>query len=288
MSTLAFGLSKINIIDYHKLNQNYLQQNVFYKYHLELSESDIHQRCYKPSLGIKVHFVKNLDSTVTEPIILIDNNKIKREGLGANIVSFRNNGREIMKPFIYTRLFIDKNIEMQYVNKLFKELRKVNMRKVSFAVVPKQREYNIQFYRNRVFKMKLHPLDEDIPLIKKVIKIADSLSNIIEIKQSNSGQTFINKKLVTDTQIEEHLQKLMELKPDYVIKYYINDEVHFANYLKIHIALRKIINEFRELYAQRIYGKHYYSLSREITRKVKGKYPIKIIDITSEIKEYIK
>jgi len=287
MSTLAFGLSKINIIDYHKLNQNYLQQNAFYKYHLELPESDIHQRINKHSLSIKIHFVKNLDSTIDKPIILVDNYPIELKHVGVYLVTFKNCRREEEKPFVISHIYIDKDIEMQHVNKLIKELRKVNMLKVAFAVVPKNRKYNVQFYRNLVFKMKLHPLD-DASMIKETIKIANSFSNIIEIKQNNSGQTFINNELIADAQIKEHLQKLMEQKPDYIIKYEINDEVHFADYLKIHIVLRKIINEFRELYAQRTYGKSFYSLSREERRKVRDKYPTRIIDITSEMKALIK
>jgi biopolymer transport protein ExbD len=298
MSIMAFALSKFNLIDYHKINKVYFDSDPYAKYDLQLPESDIYNKIgYDNKFFIdKIYLVK--DKHQDKAIIVFENKVIPLKELANALVQTNNCRREEEKSlatfkFLIDKniqmttyqLFIDKDIQMATVNRLKSEIAKTGISRIVYAVLPKNRKYDPRYYKHYTINKKLQSAAND-STATDLNKKLNAYANKIVIEQSNSGDTYINDTLIDNAKIKQKLNELITKNKDYVVKYYINDNINYADYLKINAYIIDIIAKLRNEYAQTAYQKFYKSLERDERKIVKAKIPLNIFEICSSAEKY--
>ncbi len=118
LSVIAFGLSKINLIDYKAINQNYLAKNIHYNYKLELPETSNCERLFRRSLIEDIYVVKSKNQNETKPFIIVENKKIDLYELKEKIIDWKSIRNEYEIPHMVYQLHIDKTIKMDFINQI--------------------------------------------------------------------------------------------------------------------------------------------------------------------------
>jgi len=121
----------------------------------------------------------------------------------------------------------------------------------------------------------------------KTIKDLNKVQNIIEIKQTEFDNV-INDTLVKTNRIKSTIKRLIQQNSDYIIKFYVNDNVAFSNYFKVLLSLKEAVNELRNVYSEKKFFKQYDLLDYEEATEVRQKFPFRIFEITTELKEIIE
>lgn len=276
LSLFAFILSRINFIDYKAINQICLQKNIIYTYNINLPESDwteIENRDFKE----KRIYLVNENS---EPILIIDNEKIKIEKINEAI--FRSyDDIEIIETLMQTyKLVISQEQKMEAVNKLKAELSKAGIRRIAYAVIPSRIKYDKRYYRDSEIRLFL-PYTTSENFIDHY-NDAHLFENIIEIETSDNKNFIVNKRLLSDKNLKLHLKRIIIENPDYIFKYNIKDNNTFSEYIKTYSFLKETIQELREDYSINKYKMGYTLLDEHIKIKINEKYPFRIIEITED------
>nr|WP_320119527.1 hypothetical protein [uncultured Marinifilum sp.] len=287
ISIIAFGLSRINLIDYKAINHNYLAKNIHNNYSLELPETNSYERLFQRSLIENIYVVKSKSQNENEPFIVVENKKIDLNELNDKIMDWQSVRSEYEIPHMVYQLHIDKTIKMGFVNQLKNELAKSGVTRIAYAVVPINPEYDIRYYKDFSFQTWLPNWYSDWFNPKEIYDDINRTRNIIEIKQGTSGKCFINDKTVENDKIKQILKHLITNDLDYIIKFHVNDSVEFSDYFRVISYSREVINELRNEYSKETYSEQFDWLDFEKEKEVKRKYPLRIFELTTDFKKMI-
>lgn len=281
----AFGISKINLIDYQALNHKILKKNIHYSYNLDLPETNSFETNYRRSLTNSIYLVepKNAQDH-SEPSIVIDNKRIELEKLSAKIEEWRSNTNEYERDRMVYRFYIHSPIKMGFVHKVRNELTRSGVSKIAYAVVPMNTLYKKRFDQNFSFPMILpRSIIEGLDPFPIYPDITD-FPNIINITQSESGCT-INDTLVNSNRIKNTIKQLIEQNSDYLIKLQVDDNVAFSDYFKILSFTREAVDDLRNAYSEEKYSKQFDELSSKEWQEVSTKFPFRIRETTVDLKQ---
>jgi biopolymer transport protein ExbD len=287
ISIIAFGLSRINLIDYKTINQNYLVKNIHHNYRLELPETNSCERLFRRSLIENIYVVKSKNQNETEPLIIVENKKIDLYELKDKIMDWQSMRGEYDKYHMIYQLHIDKTIKMEFINQVKTELAKSGGTRIAYAVVPKNPEYDIRFYKDYSFQTQIPNWHSDWFLLKDIYNDINSFQNIININQSISGECFINDKPVENDKIKQILRHLITNDTDYIIKFHVNDSVRFSDYFRVVSYSREVVNELRNEYSKETYSEQFDWLDYENGEEVKRKYPLRLFELKTDFKKMI-
>lgn len=288
ISIVAFGLSRINLIDYKAINQSYLEKNIHHNYILELPETNSYERLYRRSLIEDIYMVKSKNPNKKEPLIIVENNKADLNKLEEIIIHWQSMRSEYDIPHMVYQLHIDKTIKMGFINQLKNELAKSGGTRIAYAVVPRNPEYDIWYYKDFSFQTRIPNWHSDWFNPKEIFDDVIRFQNIIEINQSASGNCFINDEPVEKEKIKQTIKHLITNDSDYIIKFHVNDSVEFSDYFRVVSYSREVINELRNEYSKETYSEQFDWLDYEKMEEVKGKYPLRIFELTTDFKKMIK
>ncbi len=286
ISIIAFGLSRINLIDYKAINHNYLAKNIHNNYRLELPETNSYERLFRRSLIENIYVVKSKNQNENEPFIVVENKKIDLNELKDKIMDWQSMRSEYEIPHMVYQLHIDKTIKMGFVNQLKNELAKSGVTRISYAIVPINPVYDIRYYKDFSFQTWL-PNWSDWFNPKEIYDDINRTRNIIEIKQGTSRKCFINDKTVENDKIKQILKHLITNDLDYIIKFHVNDSVEFSDYFRVISYSREVINELRNEYSKETYSEQFDWLDFKKEKEVKRKYPLRIFELTTDFKKMI-
>jgi len=236
VTVLSFGLSNLNVVNYRKTNESILSKCVFTKYKLELPESNIYRKAERRSLIQNIYIVETKDKTESDnSIIVIDNKEVQFNELGKNITYIRETFDEHERPLINYMLHIHREIKMDFIYKTKSELSKYGVYRISYAVVPKNLEYDRRYYQELSFGYRLLP-EKDIfgkNLLLDMKNRLDACENIIEIESDVSNRIFVNKNLTEYSNLKKELKTLVEKNTDYIFKVYIHESNSFSMYFQV-------------------------------------------------------
>lgn len=287
ISIIAFGISRINLIDYKKFNQIFLEKNTYYNYNFELSETNNYKQLYWPYIE-KIYLVeRKTEQANYEPLILIGNKEIALEKLQEKVLELYSLRREHDIPFVACRLYIHKSIKMGFVNQVKNELIKTGASRIDYAVTPINREYDKRYYHDYSVRMALPEWQADLKEAKSVYKDLVNFKNIIEVKKSESGY-LINDSLIKVNQVKDILREFIQQNSDYVIKLNVDDDLIVSDYIGVSSNIRAVINELRDEYSEKKFSKQYDFLSNDEMIEVIDKFPQAIFEMTTELKEIIE
>jgi len=282
VSGVSVVLSRIDVIDYKKINALVLQNNIFENYHLEVPKSDAYiipddhsSPFFKRIKNIYVVTTKSAPDS-DKPLIIIDGEELTFEGVEEKLMEWIRLKIDLTE--ITIRLVIHANIKMEVVNKVKEKISKAFIPKIAYAVTPLNPEFDHRYYRNLSISASL-PIVNELIDTRLDLSIAN-YSNIIKINQSEGEYCLFNDSLTEITHLKGLIKSKIYENPDYLIKLYVNDNLSFSDYIKILSSYREAVDELRKEFAMiRFHGKAYDDLGYHELREVKGKYPDNMIEL---------
>lgn len=289
VSTIAFGLSKVNLIDYKSTNNIALQKNISLKYNLEVPESNCYEiKLENHYLTKDVYVVRNKQIENSIPQIFINNEEVTLKGLGLKILDFQSSVDETEINLCTYHLHIDKTIKMSFLNELKKEMANVNALRIAYAIVPTNAQYDKRYYKDYTFKIRLPKYDfENYNLLDRY-KGLDEFENVIEIRNTDSGEFKINGITYSVESIKQVIKEDIIKNPNYIVKFYINDNVDFSVYFSVMSKTKEAVDELRNEYSLLTHSKSFDNLNDEQTNETIKKYGFRVFEITSEMKKQLE
>ena len=289
VSTIAFGLSKVNLIDYKSINNIALQKNILFKYTLEVPESNCYEsKLENRSLTKDIYVVRNKQYENSTPKIFIDNQEVTIKGLGLKILEFKNSVNEFDVNLCVYKLYIDKTIKMGFVNDLKNEMAKINALKIAYAIVPTNAQYDKRYYKDYTFRVRLPNYNSENNSLLNIYKETTEFENIIEIENTDSSEYKINGKSYLVENIKQTLKEKIKWNPNYVVRFIINDNIDFSAYFNIISKTKEAVNELRNEYAFTNYSTEFENLEVEQMDRTIEKYEFRFFEITNEFKKKLE
>lgn len=288
LSVMAFGLSRVNLIDYKAINQTVLKKNIGYNYDLELPESSCYEMLYRQNLIENIYLVNEKESPDNSaPILVVDDEEITLEMLHTKIQEWRSMRNEIDRQYIICQLHIHKTVKMEFVNQLKNKLSNIGAVKIAYAVWPNNRKLDKKCYHNFAFPIKLPDWSNESLSLKEAYEDTYTYQNIIDMKLLDNG-CFINDSLVKFDQVKVLVKRQISQNTDYIIRYFVDDCIVFSDYYRVLSSIKEAINELRNEYAERTYFKQYDLLGYEEQNEVRQKFPFRIFELTTGFKKRIE
>ncbi len=289
VSTIAFGLSKVNLIDYKSINNIALQKNIPLKYDLEVPESNCYEiELENRSLTKDIYVVKNKQEENSIPQIFIDNQKVNLKGLGLKIREFQSSVNEYDIYSCAYHLYIDKTIKMDFLNELKKEMSIIDALKIAYAIVPTNVQYDKRYYKDYTFRFRFPKYDSENYSILDRYKELNKFENIIEIKNTDSGEFKVNGITYSIGSLKQIIKENINRNPNYIVKFYINENVDFSGYFNVISKIKEAVDELRNEYSLVAYLKDFENLETEQMNETIEKYSFRIFEITNEMKKQLK
>jgi hypothetical protein len=279
ISVLAFALSRVNVIDYQRLNQIFLDKNINQKYDVNLAEVET----FKPNLETfelthfylmsDIHIVRALNPEVSDtPLILIDGKEVTFDDLEPALLQVLN--RPYQSSLGQFRLFIDELIPMSYISRLKEAITTVGENNVVYAVIPKVRVYDKRYY-NECFifwdfteQKKYENADLESFELLSVGFVKDSVQ--------------INAMTYARNQFYAAMKSQIEKHDNYLIALTVDDKMNCSDYIFVLSEIKRALATVRNDYAV----KHYETeirlwwwegpLEREISKII----PLRMIEIS--------
>lgn len=277
LSILAFGLSRINLIDYNAINEICLRKNIVHSYQIDLPKS-VWTEKWRDNRNEKRIYVASENS---KPIFIIDNKQVELDSLIYVSSDWKDEYEDAGIAFVKCKLYISQEQKMSVVNELKSELSKCGIRRITYAVIPAETEYDNRYYRDSEIRTLIPPYRSKTDLIEDYNK-SHLFENIIEI-ESREGNLSLNGKLSFTGEFELQIKESIKGNSDYIFKHRIKNNCKYSEYIRIYSLLRKIIVELREEYAMCKYGDELDYLDYEPMKEVYEKYPLRLIEVTEEL-----
>ncbi len=281
LSVSSFGLSRINLIDYKSINKIVLQKNTPSKYNLELPKTNSFKKGHRYFKNIYIVESKN-QGFKPKPKVVIDNQEFDFNGIKDQIAYWQSKkSKWEIRSMVY-RLHIHKTINMKFINKLKKELAINGVQRIAYAVIPIYYEFDSRFDQGFSFKWRLFNWDSGLYNPKEILNHPNKIQNIIVVKQDDSGNRIVNDVELGEEQFKLNIKGLMKQDHNYIIPYFINDNVNFTEYLGVLTIIKDVVNELRNEYSVKTYSKQFDSLNNVDRKLVRKQYPLSIIEIPKE------
>jgi len=279
---LGFGMSKINLIDYKTLNANLLNRNPIHKYNIHLPQSSQFVMDVDESLILNIYMAVSPDSISQKfPVIIVDGKEIPMDELHNSIGKWVDDIPTYKLKKAYYRLVIDKNIRMEYVNKVKIEIAHGGVRRLSYAVWPENPEYEIRHYNNYSFIMRnsyLYFYHADIPPPPNYSPFK-RLYNDINIKAINLEFTEVNENRIGNDSLANCLSQLLDFNHKSRMVFYYDSTLSFSEYFKIIEATRVAVYQLRNKKSMEDYGVSFDKIDFESQNNLQRKYPWILIDM---------
>ena len=286
VSTVSFGLSKVNLIDYKTLNNIALQNNIQLKYNLVVPEANCCEGKFENrSLTKVIYVVRNKQLANSTPQIFVDNQEVALNDLGLKILEFQRNLNEYEVYLCTYHLYIDKTINMKFVNELKNEMAKVNALKVAFAFVPPNARYDKRYYKNYTLRYRLAKNDS-FSMLESYKGLSD-FENIIEVSNTDAGEFVVNGKPILVENLKQEMKELINRNPNYYVKFYINNNVDFSVYFNLISKTKEAVDALRNEYSTLSFSKNFDDLNDEEMSETVNKYGFRIFEITNEMKKQL-
>jgi hypothetical protein len=274
---LAFALSKINLVDYQKINQICFEKNIEQKYKLELAEIEALDYFY-PYRGSDIYLVRHQSDTAEfeNPLIFFNGNELSFDDLEQNILFYLEKWYDHPRLFRFP-LYIDKSIKMSFVNRLKEIMASVEIGTVGYAAIPKNGEFDKRYYSNYSNYYSVWRL-----ISKKTYKQASlegfegfELLSVCYVNDSLK----INDITCTTKDFNLKLIQQIETHDNYLLLFSVDDEMIFDDYIFVFSEFRRAVNTLRNEYAIKYYSTEFENLDFEKDSIIRNKIPLRLIEI---------
>jgi biopolymer transport protein ExbD len=278
ISLLALALSKVELINYQAIDENYRKQNVFLNYDLDLVESDFYEGLSRSRLFKSVYLVHKKGRS--GPILIMDGKELAIPEFRQEILQWKSEQADYLMGLYACRLFIDRSIKMAFVDEVKAALSISGINRIAFAVVPKEREYDKRYYLNKVFLIRI-PLyygDNDSLAPSPpppIFEESQHFDNVVEVINDEPAQFRLNEKKLNASELKEGFKAMIRKNSNYALQLKVDDAVTFEQYFAVLAALKFAVEELRLEYAQQKFQQDYDELDYEQRNKVEEKLPFR-------------
>lgn len=277
---LSFGLSRIELVDYQKINASYAKYNLEKKYKLEYPESRISTLPGYWSLreyvyvGFHTPHVKD-----DQPVIVVDYEEITLDELSKTIRKWQSERDEIVRRHLQIILNIDRDVPLKMIKQIEDILANKGIRQVSYRVFrsgkpgcgsPPPYVFVHKFIRH----MPVLP-----PGFEKYVNAVYHSDRPVKIMINDKGDVFLDDKIIAVHSLVPRMVRIMEKNPDFSILYYPSEKTTFGSYFMVLSDIRLAFREVRDEYSMSKFGKPYDELLEEYQfEDVQEKFPFRMIE----------
>ncbi len=165
------------------------------------------------------------------------------------------------KPYITTRIYADKSIDMSRIKYLTKTLRELNMLKIAYAIVPDNDTSPLQSHAATIVQT-LPPIDVDKIKREELDAVKDKVFTLNANDNLNSQKS--------------KLKRFMANTPEYIINLEWSDNNSYNQYIKITDMIYSVVFGFRNSYALNEYNTGYHKLPANLQKNVRKKFPMRL------------
>jgi biopolymer transport protein ExbD len=283
LAMVALGLSRINLLDYKGINHQLLQKNIHYTYGLDLPASNVYNK-HNSYFVKNIYLVKNKEATQTDEVLIVaDHQELSLEKLKIHIKNWQDSRPDYeLRKMVY-RLHIDQSVPMKDVNALQRTLSQLDCNKIAYAVVPLYPEYDLRYYYDLSFDLRLPYYNFIRMHSAKILEDINKIPNCVEVKIRN-GAYIVNDTLYQAEQLKRKIKSLIVYNTDYIIQLHVDDQDSFASYFRILTTTKEVVYDLRDEYASKEYEKPYADLELEEMSLIRKRYPYSIFKLTEAFK----
>jgi hypothetical protein len=221
-------------------------------------------------------------------IIWVDGEEIELEDIEDKILEWRGQLSEADQPKLTVRLSVHSGVEMGLVNKVKDELSRSFALKIAYAVAPIKSDLDSRFYRNHSIIAKLRPTSGPFFEPEEYINSINSIENPIVIRHTSYSDSILyNKELMHIEQFSARLKMDISGNPNYLIKYYFEDSVDYANYISIISTVKLCVEELRDSYSLKHYSLNFdelewHDLYWDKASEIKKRFHYRLLEVNED------
>ena len=277
---LAFFLSRVNLVDYRKINNSYLKYNLEKRYELDYPESEVYTKTYRWSLGesIYIGYPKN-HSSEDNPVIIADYEEVPIEHIESILQNWRLERDLFDHRFMYITLHIDNDVPLHFIKDIETKIANSGILRIFYRVI--SNDYTTCENSGPLLfpKTLLKDIEGSPPGLHLIINSAYSRERVIDVETNQDGQILIDGIVIEKENVVSAIKQILIDSPEYSILYYPSLDLTFGGYFKTYKNLRVAIEQLRDVYSQKLFGKDYQELiQREQLIEVKERFPMLIIE----------
>ena len=277
VSALAFGMSRINLVDYKSLENAFLSRNVPHVYGLDLPATDAGLKMEHANLTKNVYLVQSNDST--HPLIIVDGQTVDLQMLPEVMVEWRSCYNEADVPLLFCRLNVDKSLKMKDVDEVRQALADMRFYRIQYAVVPRNPELDSRYYTFLSLPLRMPVRFVDTSYYQETLDMLNESFHQINVSQNASRDYLINGVSVRGEDCKAELKQLMLQDPDYVIRFKVADDMLYGDYMVIVTSAFEALNELKDEYAMEKYSRHLEQVcSDEEVKDVNEHFPFRFFE----------
>ena len=268
LSVFSLGLSRTNLVNQVAFQNKMERESIYTKYGFELPQSvyfePTYQRYYAHDLKLVVDSSK---PSVT--VLLSDHQEIPISYLYQELVKHSSKFHEAERSKVFARLFIDKRVRIDFVEKVKRSIAKAGVSKIYYMVVPENPEFDVRFYHGLGIPSQVLVYDYfepgspelGIPPPPGVYK--EPQMTVSSIKIQIDSDSLDLKRLV------DRLAHLKREQPYQIIRYNYNPQDPFWKYLNMLSATFEATNIVREeVFSTRVDSNMNYYEKEELREKI--------------------
>lgn len=279
VTILAFGMSRINVFDYEKLENTFLSRNVYHSYGLELPETDVVEKVEHASLCQNVYLVLSKDEADTTALLVVDGETVDLKGLSEKMEAWRSCHNEADIPLLTCRLNIDKKVKMKDVEEVLQVLADIRLYRISYAVVPRHHELDVRYYYFLSFPTMRMPVRiYGDSIYQQWVEGVGEIPNQIIVTSLGAETYDVNGTLVEGTECKSIFKDLIQQDLNYIIRFKVDDEMLYGDYITVMASVMEALNDLKEEYAMERYMKHWTQLSPDEEEEVYYRFPFRFFE----------
>lgn len=275
---IAFGISKINLIDYKELNEISLRKNVAHNYKLELPESDVFDAGTRVMLTKNVYLAMPKNQEGTEPYLIVDGVEVKMSALPALLEDWQSGFYDLDKQLLACRVCVDKSVKMKYVMRLKQQMARANVYRIYYAVVSRNPEYDVRYYNWLSFNTRIPSCYKDPELYREFCDRTSEFPNRIELSCKSSEILEINGKSYDIKIAKNVLKKLIQNDLDYVIRLNVGYSMRYYDYFNALLLSREAVDEVKADCAAEYFGKPIEEISEDELQEMSRLVPFRFAE----------
>lgn len=279
VTVLAFGMSRINVVDYKSLEIAFLSRNVPHQYGLELPETEAVEKSEHHALSHDVYLVQSKDEVDLKCLLVVDGETVDSQTFSEKMEEWRSRFGEYDFPLLTCRLSIDKKVKMKDVDEVLQALADIRFYRIQYAAVPKHRELNVRYYNF----LALHAMRLPIrfygdSIYQQWVEGVGEIPNQIIVTSLGAETYDVNGTLVEGAECKTIFKELIRQNLDYIIRFKVDDEMLYGDYITVMASVREALNELKDEYAIEKYLKHWEQLYPDEEEEIYYRFPFRFFE----------
>ena len=279
VTLLAFGMSRIKVVDYKSLDNAFLSRNVPHRYSLELPETDAVLKMQRASLSKTVYLVLDKDELEPKCLVIVDGKIVDLPTFSRAMEDWRLCHNEADIPLLTCCLNIDKKVKMRDVDEVLQALADIRFYRIQYAVVPRNRELDVRYYNFLALNaMRLPIRFYGDSIYQQWVEGVGEIPNQIMVTSLGAETYNVNGTLVEGTECKTVFKDLILQDLNYFIRFKVHDEMLYGDYVTVMASAMEALNDLKEEYAVERYLRHWIQLDPDEEEEVYYRFPFRFFE----------